>query len=84
MKQLRKLGITRQAAYHGLDVLEAANLIGVERRHGCLPVVTIVNWKTESPNADKGLKLKLTGKVLDTWPELQRVLDQSSNGTLDR
>jgi hypothetical protein len=43
MKQLRKFGITRWAAYHGLIVLERADLIKVQRRAGCLPRVTILD-----------------------------------------
>jgi hypothetical protein len=47
MKQLRKFGISRWAAYRALIALESVNLIEVERHAGRLPRVTIVNSEIE-------------------------------------
>ena len=47
MKTLRKFGITRWAAYNGLDTLEKAHLIEVVRRPGLLPIVTVLDCETD-------------------------------------
>lgn len=39
---LTALGVDRFARYRGLKALEEAGLVGVERRVGCNPVVTIL------------------------------------------
>ncbi len=39
---LREMGIERHAGYRGLEVLEAAELVSVERHPGRSPVVTIL------------------------------------------
>lgn len=40
---LREMGVERHAGYRGLDALETAGLVGVERRPGQSPVVTILS-----------------------------------------
>lgn len=39
---LRALGVQRHAAYRGLEVLERAGLVSVERRQGQSPIVTLL------------------------------------------
>jgi hypothetical protein len=39
---LRKMGVERHAGYRGLEVLEKAGLIGVERHPGQSPLVTLL------------------------------------------
>jgi DNA-binding MarR family transcriptional regulator len=41
-KVLRELGVERHAGYRGLEALEAAGLVTVERHPGRRPVVTIL------------------------------------------
>jgi len=48
MKQLREFGITRTAAYRSLIALQKADLIKIERQHGCLPVVTVLDAKAKA------------------------------------
>ncbi len=40
---LRRIGVDRHAVYRGLEVLEHARLVSVERRPGQSPVVTILD-----------------------------------------
>lgn len=42
-KVLRKMGIQRHAGYRGLNALESAGLVSVERHPGRSPVVTLLN-----------------------------------------
>ena len=45
---LRDMGIDRHAAYRGLEKLEKAGLVSVERNTGRLPIVTLLPLDTPS------------------------------------
>lgn len=42
-QKLKRLGVGRKAGYSALSRLEAAGLVTVVRRNGCLPLVTIMD-----------------------------------------
>lgn len=42
---LREMGVNRNAAYRGLEVLEELGLVSVVRRNGCCPRVTINDFQ---------------------------------------
>src|ERR1039457_2963005 len=48
-RKLSDMGVTRQAIHRALTALECHQLLLVERRPGCCPVVTLITRSLQSP-----------------------------------